>query len=123
MFAWIRRIGKNGAPPAREILLNQGLSLAMQWGDDWLKPIQGRLARRFPVLSRDQLDEINFTCQAVMKFGHAAVYDLAEKFGKDTKREEFVRVMSVAYPWINEENLSQLFSQGMYYAWKDLGFA
>nr|WP_315482825.1 hypothetical protein [uncultured Undibacterium sp.] len=95
----------------------------MQWGDDWLKPIQGRLARRFPVLSRDQLDEINFTCQAVMKFGHAAVYDLAEKFGKDTKREEFVRVMSVAYPWINEENLSQLFSQGMYYAWKDLGFA
>lgn len=90
---------------------------------DWLQPVQGRLAQRFPALSQEQLDELNTACQAVMSFGHQVVYDLAEKFGKDTRREDFALSMSAAYPWVNESNMSQLFSQGMYYAWKDMGFA
>lgn len=122
MFNWIQRIRNGSALPPRDVLLNQGLKLAMQWGKDWLMPVHCRLAQRFPALSQEQLDELNTTCQAAMSFGHRVVYDLAEKFGKETMREDFARSMSTVYPWVNEANMSQLFNQGMYYAWKDMGF-
>jgi hypothetical protein len=122
ILAWIQQIRKTQPIPAREVLLNQGLEFAMQWGSNWMKPIQERLSQRFPRLSPEQVDELNATCQAAMKFGHDLVYALAEKSGKNTRQEDFVQQMSEVYPWVNEKNASHLFSQGMYYAWKDMGF-
>lgn len=107
----------------RDALLNEGLDLAMEWGKDWLKPIQTRLAKRHPELTQKELDELNVTCQAAMRFGHGVVYDLALASGKNTKREDFEPVIKARYPWINHKNISHLFSQGMYYAWKDTGLA
>ena len=124
MLSWLRRT-KALAPEtsSRDALLNEGLHLAMEWGADWLKPIQGRLGARHPDLSLEQLNEINSICQAAMKFGHDFVYDLALKSGKDTKYESFEPAMKARYPWVNSKNASHLFSQGMYYAWKDTGLA
>ncbi len=95
----------------------------MEWGEDWLQPIQERLSKRVPALSRDQLDEINNICQAAMRFGHDTVYALAEVSGKDTKKSDFDSAMLARYPWVDSNNISRLFSQGMYYAWKDMGFS
>jgi hypothetical protein len=122
MFSWLKS-RKTSEPDcsSRDELLNEGLSLAMEWGENWLKPIQERLALRRPALSQSELDEINAICQAAMKFGHDSVYDLALKSGSKTKLEDFEPVMRARYPWANSENLSHLFSQGMYYAWKDKG--
>jgi hypothetical protein len=122
MFSWFKS-RKTSEPDcsSRDDLLNEGLSLAMEWGENWLEPTQERLALRRPALSQSELDEINAICQAAMKFGHDSVYDLALKSGSKTKREDFEPVMRARYPWVNSENLSHLFSQGMYYAWKDTG--
>jgi hypothetical protein len=101
--------------PSQDTLLNEGLHLAMEWGEDWLKPIQERLTARHPALSNRELDEINAICQDAMRFGHGVVYDLTSKSGMKTKPEDFESEMIARYPWVNSKNLSRLFSQGMYY--------
>ena len=108
---------------SRELLLNEGLDIAMEWGKNWLKPIQDRLAVRHPELSQSELNEVNAICQAAMKFGHDFVYNLALKAGKDTKKSDLELAMQSRYPWVNAKNIAHLFSQGMYYAWKDTGLA
>lgn len=123
MLSWLRNRKTEAVPDPRNALLNEGLHLAMEWGENWLKPIQERLASRYPALPKGELDEINATCQAAMRFGHDTVYDLALKLGKETKHEDFEPVMVAKYPWVSSSNLSHLFSQGMYYAWKDTGLA
>jgi hypothetical protein len=122
MFLWFKsRKTSEPAGSSRDTLLNKGLDLAMEGGENWLKPIQDRLALQHPELSQSELDEVNDICHAAMKFGHDCVYDLALKSGKNTKREDFEPLMRVRSPWVDPKNLSHLFSQGMYYAWKDTG--
>jgi hypothetical protein len=129
MCSWLKnRKTSDPARSSRDALLNEGLDLAMAWGEDWLKPIQERLALLHPELSPGELDEVNAICQAAMKFGHDCVEDLAlksmnnrpEDFGKNTTREDFEPLMKARYPWVDPGNLSHLFNQGMYYAWKNL---
>ena len=128
MFTWLKNCGTPPAPAtttaaaARDAVLNQGLNLAMEWGSDWLQPIQERLAQRQPALSAAERDAINAICQAAMRFGHQTVYALAEAAGPNARREDFAAALHARYPWVDADNQARLFSQGMYYAWKDLGF-
>lgn len=105
-------------PPKQTHLLNTGLSLAMEWGEDWLKPIQPRLAQQFPALAPEELDETNTICQKAMRFGHQLVGLLAKKDGLTVSQNAWETEFLQNYPWVNRENLSRLFSQGMYYALK-----
>jgi hypothetical protein len=118
MFSWFKNHKSALQLPSQEALLNEGLHLAMEWGEDWLAPIQKRLAARHPALSKDELDEVNAICQDAMRFGHGVVYDLFSKSGMETMPEDFEPAMIARYPWVNSKNLSRLFSQGMYYALK-----
>lgn len=97
---------------------NTGLHLAMEWGPDFLKPIQGRLALRYPELSAAELDEANRICQEAMRFGHSEVEKLAVAHQFNVNKAEFALVMQQAWPWVDASNISGLFNQGMYYAMK-----
>lgn len=99
--------------------LNAGLALAMEWGENWLKPIQARLRLRYPQLSQAELDQFNSLCQEAMKFGHDTVYELAQEAGTKTRVSDFESRFRTRYPWADARNVSHLYSQGMYYAWKD----
>jgi len=119
LISWL--FGKK--KPYNEIeILNFGLKLAMSFGKDWLKPIQPRLAKIYPDLTETELNIVNARCQEAMKFGHDTVYSMAEVKGKETNKEDFVRLFKGKYPWVNSANTNGVFSQGMYYAYKDLGF-
>ncbi len=52
-----------------EQILNVGLDLALEWGMNWLQPIQERLAARFPPLTPAQLDSYDQLCREVMNWG------------------------------------------------------
>ena len=106
----------------KEEILNYGLMLAMEWGTDWFKPIQERLSAKYHFLNNTELDQFNESCQASMRFGHKIVYEMAEKDGAKTNIEEFKTIFIEQHPWATDQNISHLFSQGMYYAWKDIGF-
>jgi hypothetical protein len=104
-------------PAFEATLLNAGLALAMAWGEDWLKPIQPRLKAQFPALDDTQADQVNTLCQAAMRHGHATVVSLGGP-GVPVHRDAWASVVLEPYPWISEDNLSHLYSQGMYYAMK-----
>lgn len=106
-------------------ILNAGLLLALEWGQNWLMPIQSRLAKIYPDLSPRELDEHNSTCQSVMKFSNRLIlssrtlkYSVASGDGLEIGKKEWETAVLQSYPWINTENLGHLFSQGMYYAMK-----
>ena len=118
-FEWFRRRKK---PYNESQILNDGLEYAMEFGSNWLQPIQSRLVKLYPELSEGELDSFNSKCKTAMTSGHDQVYALAEEFGKEVSFDVFSANYSKSFPWVNEKNLKYVFSQGMYYAWKDIGW-
>jgi len=102
-------------------ILNTGLAMAMEFGDNWLRPIQERLHARYCQLSESVLNEYNEQCQAAMKFGHLELRHCWRDAHsqKDAAFQLFRERVCSRYPWISAANLERLFSQGCYYAWKD----
>ena len=112
--------------PLESAILNEGLALALEWGEQWLTPIQERLGAMHPLLSPSDLDAYDEACRAAMRFGHRQVPICWREAGPD-RDATFTRWRDdvlAKHPWMSEENLGRLFSQGMYYAWKngDVGF-
>lgn len=97
-------------------ILNTALRLALEWGENWLQPVQSRLAKHYPQLSPAELDSYNDTVQKAMRFGWEEVENL-RKIDRAFYPQWEATVLQV-YPWITEENLSHMFSQGCYYALK-----
>lgn len=55
--------------------LNVGLDFSMEFGENWLKPINQRLQRKFPDLNSDELEECNNICKEVNRIAHHFVFD------------------------------------------------
>jgi len=113
------------SPPENEIL-NSGLDFAMEFGENWLQPIRQRLLSKYDFLTKKQLDEYNLKCTEAMKIGQDLIYktliDVSEKHEtiKEGQLKAILKSFMLSdYPWIDDENLSRLFSQGCYYAYKD----
>lgn len=102
-------------------VLNAGLELALEFGENWLQPIQTRLAQQHPELSSAELEECDAICREAMTFGHEQVRVCWR--GAGTSQDEAFRRFRDAvrrrFDWIDDARLSHLFSQGCYYAWKD----
>src|SRR5688500_7562296 len=109
-----------------EKILNKGLKFALEFGPDWLQPIQSRLSKKFPDLKTEDLNNYDRICRTAMKSGHEYVYKILESA---TKRNSKVKERDLAvelksflhqdYPWIDDKNMKSIYSQGCYYAWKD----
>ena len=102
-----------------DALRNYALELAQEWGEQWLQPIQQRLAKALPHLSPEELDNYNAVAQAAMMDGYNLVYTMAEQNRKQIKEPEWRSAYLDKYPWVDRRNLAHLFSTGMYYAYKD----
>jgi hypothetical protein len=122
MMSWLRKL-RGGTPPRpdTDAVLNDGLELAMDWGESWLAPIQDRLRERHPRLSQAELDGFDAACREAMRFGHETVHALVRRSGKDVDPAEFATVFNARHPWASPENTARLFNQGLYYAWKTGG--
>ena len=108
-------------------LLNISLDLAMEWGENWLKPIHSRLKKLYPNLSLSERNSYNKIAQESMKFGHSLAKDYIKVYYnhpnktiavENDLKSNFESKMKIKYPWINDSNLSRVFSQGCYYAMK-----
>ncbi len=104
--------------PERPVLLNEGLELAMDWGENWLAPIQARLHQTRPGLKPGELDGIDSACRQAMNFGHETLYELRAKQGKEVALEDFKPLLVAQFSWVSEANATRLFNQSTYYAWK-----
>jgi hypothetical protein len=92
----------------------------MEFGEQWLQPIQTRLAAKFPLLSSAERDEYNAICREAMCFGHEQVVSKIPMAKDDPGMhyDLFRAAVLAKYPWITQKNLGSLFSQGCYYAMK-----
>ena len=104
-----------------ERILNDGLHLAMEWGESWLQPIRERLGRLHPDLTPPELERYDKICREAMKRGHKLVPRCWREPGTNEQNAfaSFSGEMLKNHPWISRENLQSLYSQGMYYAWKN----
>ena len=112
--------------PSEVEILNSGLSFAMEFGQNWLQPIQERLAKKFSFLSSLELDNYNATCKNVMDNGQEFVYKILENLVENNQtikemelKQKFADFILSEYNWIDKKNISKLFSQICYYAYKD----
>ncbi len=116
LMRWLRRLIQ---PPAVALdLRNEALSLAMDWGEQWLAPIQGRLAEKFPRLARSELDALDATAREAMAFAQETILAFAARGDQGLTEEEFSARFLAQYPWADAENVARMFRQGTYYAWK-----
>jgi hypothetical protein len=122
MLEWLHRF-RIGAPKAssRDAVLNDGLALAMDWGENWLSPIQSRLVLQHPQLAPHELDALNAVCQGAMRFALETIHSMVQQRGKSVLAEDFSPIFLQRYPWASSENTARLFGQGLYYAWKTGG--
>ena len=102
-------------------ILNIGLDFSMEFGENWLKPINKRLQNKFPYLTSDELEECNTICNEVNKTANNFVYENPIK-GKPEIQfvdfAEFENFMKQKFDWISIKNLKRLYSQSCYYAFK-----
>lgn len=109
-----------------EKILNKGLEFALEFGHNWLQPIQSRLSDKFPDLKSDELNNYDSVCRTAMKQGHDYVYKTLEITTRENKKikekqmaEELKSFLHKEYPWIDSDNLKRILTQGYYYAGKD----
>jgi hypothetical protein len=116
MVSWIQRLIHRG--PSNEELLNEGLGLAMDWGESWLSPINARLRKLHPYLGAGELEECNAACQGAMRLAYETVHILLRGGSTSPSPEALAPIVRARYPWVNEENLVRMLQQGVYYASK-----
>lgn len=98
-------------------VLNKALSLSLEWGKEWLKPIQNRLMYIIPRLSGNDIEKISEYIIGVRDDIFEKIYNDHFDSESQTFDSDVVRITKEKYPWINKNNLSRLDSQGRYYAW------
>lgn len=102
-------------------ILNDGLELNMEFGENWLVDIDKRLSKKYPQLSESDLRKTDTLCRKIAKNANDFVSrNPIIKEGKVTfvDSSDFKTYMLNQYNWINELNLSRLYSQSCYYAMK-----
>jgi len=104
-----------------EKILNFGLMLSMEFGENWLTDISTRLKEKFPELSDAESKDCNTFLQSINTYAHDFVRKNPVKKGNQISlmcATQFKDKLSTKYNWISQNNLSKLYSQSCYYALK-----
>lgn len=102
-------------------IANYGLHLSMEFGENWLKPINERLSKKYQQLLPAELEQYNKLCKEINTYANDFIYSNPVKNNEEVTFlpfEDFKQEILKKYTWINEENLKRLYSQSCYYAWK-----
>ena len=109
-----------------ENILKRGLEFVLEFGPNWLQPIQSRLSEKFPELQTEELNKYDSICRTAMKDGHEFIYKKLETAADEKRKikekdvaDELQLFLHKKYPWVDSGNLKRIVSQGFYYAWKD----
>lgn len=92
------------------------MQLSLDWGKDWLQPINVRIREKYPRLTEEQAQELNRMCKEIQRF---CWDDLCYKeLDGIVTTDQMRKIMQEKYPILDEKNPSRLISQGMYYVRK-----
>lgn len=115
MFNKLLKIFQFKKHPAPNKVFNTAVALSLEWGENWLQPINERLLKIYPFLTRDETEELNEKCKQLQ---HYALELCAKELeGKLTKDKIEIEI-KIQYPNLNQKNIRQVIRQGMYYVRK-----
>ena len=97
---------------------NYALKLSLEWGENYEKEISARLLKKFPNLSKEQLEKYESLCKNIKQ----DCWNCIDYDGNQISSKELVEAIKKVfskYTWINKSNQNSLQSQFSYYLWKD----
>jgi hypothetical protein len=94
-------------------IINQALSFATEWGDNYQKSIISRMHEKYPHLNGQTI----IILEAYVKQAELFIYELCQQFidGR-IKETEIIKKSIGNYPWLSAENISRIVGIGNYYA-------
>lgn len=104
-----------------EEILNVALDMSMEFGENWLKPINEGIHKKYPNISSEDLEKLNSICKKVNQFANNYVYENVSVINGEIKFvnfDKFKNDILLKYNWISKSNLNRLYSQSCYYAMK-----
>ena len=102
-------------------VLNVGLALSLEFGENWLVAIDDRLTARYSGLTKLEVRECDTICKQVSRMAHNFVRENPIKNSTKVEFVDFIvfrKFMIETYDWIHDANLNKLYSQSCYYALK-----
>ncbi|WP_430466638.1 hypothetical protein [Winogradskyella ouciana] len=103
-------------------ILNTSLSLAMEFGPNLNKPLNSRLKRVYPELSRRERKGYNKLAYEITHKGRDYMFDYVQNIKTnedyDLMKEKFAKEFRLYNTWISDKNIDMLFNQACYYASK-----
>jgi hypothetical protein len=94
---------------------NAALELATEWGENFRKPIDGRLLERFPEL---QPEDVAPLCNAALA-AESFIYELGEReFRGEISEGDIAPLARREFAWLDDSNVYRLRGIAMFYARK-----
>ncbi len=95
--------------------LNTALRLRLEWGPNATRPLDQRIREAYPQLPESEVKQLVSTANEIATYA----FDVWEKaYNKKISAGQAKAQIKARYPGIDDDNLSHLETQGMYFAWK-----
>jgi hypothetical protein len=98
--------------------LNTALAMSLEWGPVRSTPLETRLTERFPQLTPREVAALKLTCGTVESL---AWREVERAYLKEKSMGAAESAVRSEFPWVSDDNMSHLMTQGQYYAWHDNG--
>lgn len=99
-------------------ILNAAMNISLEWGENWLKPINERLLAVYPNVSEEKAKEID----TYIRVAREDIFKVIEQYYlKELSEIQAISIIQEKYTFLDDDTLKRLFNQGMYYAWRDNG--
>lgn len=99
-------------------ILNIAMNLSLEWGENWLIPVDERLRAIVPNISVEEAKRVDI----FIRDAREDIFKVVEQhYLKEITEMQLKSIVKEKYPFLNDDNYKRLLGQGMYYAWKDNG--
>lgn len=98
-------------------VLNLAIKRSLEWGRKFEMPLDNKLMKSFPALSGADIEKVSEYISQVRAYILWEIYYPNWDSKAEAMKIDAKKAVAEKYPWISNDNLASLDSQGMYYAW------
>lgn len=102
----------------KDEIFNHAIELSLEWGENFMKPINERLRAQYPHLSDEEAGHYDALCGGLKNY---AFSQIEQAYTKQISWPQAKQNVDEKYPGLSDENWQRLCTQGQYYAWRDHG--
>jgi hypothetical protein len=102
-------------------ICNAALKISLQWGPERKIPFATRLGEIHPNLTAAEAEALEKESHEIESAAWSSVVQHMKTNGMNDRlaRAAWTKPLIARWPWLNQDNLSMLWTQGCYFAWHD----